>query len=117
MSEELNRRLLGAQGEDLAANYLRDKGYTIITRNYGVKFGEIDLIAESPAKEIVFVEVKWAKSERYGDPSWKISPAKIEKIKRVAEYYLLEHKISNRSIKIEAISIIDREITHFRETL
>ena len=36
----------GKIGEDLAARYLQDKGYTIIKRSWGNKWGEIDIIAK-----------------------------------------------------------------------
>jgi putative endonuclease len=50
-------RKLGNQGENLAADYLKSKGYNIIKRNFYSKYGEIDIIATNKIY-IIFVEVK-----------------------------------------------------------
>lgn len=48
---------VGKLGEDIAVKYLKNKGYSIIERNYWQKWGEIDIVAEKD--EIThFVEVK-----------------------------------------------------------
>ena len=51
----------GLAGEVLAARFLREKGYAILSSNYHSRFGEIDIIAND-GPYIVFVEVK-ARSE------------------------------------------------------
>lgn len=48
---------LGNKGEEIATNFLIEKGYKIIDRNFRASVGEIDIIAKDK-KEIVFVEVK-----------------------------------------------------------
>lgn len=52
-----NARILGALGEEKVAKFLKSKGCIILKRNYRDRFGEVDIIAESP-KNIIFVEVK-----------------------------------------------------------
>ncbi|MGE4549145.1 MAG: YraN family protein [Intestinibacillus sp.] len=47
----------GRQGEDFAAGYLERNGYTILARNFRVRQGEIDLIAECGGY-VAFIEVK-----------------------------------------------------------
>jgi len=39
------RKDLGEQGEEKAAELLRSKGYVILERNYRCRFGEVDIIA------------------------------------------------------------------------
>ena len=46
-----------AQGESIAAAHLEARGLRIIDRNYHVRYGEIDLIAEE-GDTLVFVEIK-----------------------------------------------------------
>ena len=48
---------IGSAGEKIAALYLEKKGYKILRRNFRVKGGEIDIIAEND-DIISFVEVK-----------------------------------------------------------
>lgn len=52
-----NRKKLGQDGETLACDYLKRKGYKIITRNFRCRNGEIDIIAQDK-ETIVFCEVK-----------------------------------------------------------
>lgn len=47
----------GTQGENIAATYLSQKGWTLLFRNWRYGIYEIDLIAWD-GKEIVFVEVR-----------------------------------------------------------
>ncbi|MFA4829490.1 MAG: YraN family protein, partial [Thermodesulfovibrionales bacterium] len=58
-------KLLGSEGEDLAAAFLKGKGYKIISRNYKTPIGEVDIIAEDKGT-IVFVEVKTRTNDSYG---------------------------------------------------
>ena len=53
-----NNRKIGSRYEDLAAAYLSEAGYRILTRNYRNRFGEIDIIAADPKGTLVFAEVK-----------------------------------------------------------
>ncbi len=99
----MNTRLIGASGEDIAAEYLLNHGYEVITRNFGIGIGEIDLVAKCPEGTLVFVEVKYAKVTTYGDPAWKISPQKLKTIGRVAVQYLREHKCESSPFRIDAI--------------
>jgi putative endonuclease len=57
-STETNTKNIGKIGEDLACKYLVDKGYRVVRRNYAKPWGEIDIVAKSPDKTLVFVEVK-----------------------------------------------------------
>lgn len=94
---------LGKSGEDLACRYLVDKKYKIIERNYRKPWGELDIIAKSPDKTLVFVEVKTMRQfgKQSGnqpnsypqlpdleiEPEMQMTPAKIKKTKRAASLY------------------------------
>ena len=74
-----NARKRGNRGEDAVCRYLRLRGWRILERNFTVKGGEIDLIAESE-DTLVFVEVKGRTDgdqiRRFGRPSAAINAAK-----------------------------------------
>lgn len=80
-------KLLGRAGEDAAAEYLKNKGYGILMRNYRSHTGEIDIIAIRRGT-IIFVEVKTRRSKEYGLPSEAVEAHKRKKMARVAEAYL-----------------------------
>ena len=94
----------GQQGEDIAAKYLTEKGYKIISRN--VRFSkecEIDIIAKDK-NETVFVEVKTRKSLNTGHPFEAINRRKIEKIYLGILKYTNEKKI--KDWRIDAVAVI-----------
>ena len=64
MAEHLDT---GKQGEDKAAEFLADKGYEIVVRNYRYRHAEIDIIAKKN-KILAFVEVKTRTNLSYGMP-------------------------------------------------
>ena len=82
--------LLGPWGEALAAEFLRKKRYKIVAANYKTRFGEIDLIAAT-RREIVFVEVKLRKSDRYVQAREFVDSRKQNKIRTSAEIWLQEN--------------------------
>ena len=53
---------IGKLGEESVCNYLIERGYNIAARNYRIKGGEIDIIAEN-GDYIAFVEVKSRKPD------------------------------------------------------
>lgn len=55
--KQSSKREIGQLGEDIAAKYLENKGFLVLTRNYRKKWGELDLIV-SKDRMLHFVEVK-----------------------------------------------------------
>lgn len=84
--------VLGQDGEEEAARYLRSSGYLIVERNWRGSCGELDIIAISPSKEIVFVEVKTRSSLRFGDPFEAITPEKYRRVFQLAREWLALNK-------------------------
>src|SRR3990170_3586337 len=72
----------GKEGEDIAVELLRKKGFEIIKRNFHFgRLGEIDIIAKDPEDGFtVFVEVKSRKNLEFGDPVLAITPNNIKEI-------------------------------------
>jgi len=68
----------GKVGEELACHYLQDNGYLILSRNYRSRFGEIDIIAKK-GNCIAFIEVKYRKSNKFGEGFEAVSRQKNRK--------------------------------------
>lgn len=83
-------RLLGQWGEELVAEALRQKGWTVAARNYRCRFGELDIVAVG-RKYLIFVEVKLRKDSRFGSACEAVTPAKQRRLRTTAEFYLLSH--------------------------
>lgn len=77
---------MGNAAEDLAAAFLVHKGFRILERQYCAAGAEVDIIAQQ-GRELIFVEVKARKTDDFGFPEDAVTPAKLGKIARVAEWY------------------------------
>jgi putative endonuclease len=102
-------RLVGQSGERAAARYLRARGYRIVRRNWRGRTGEIDLIAISPERQLVFVEVKTRRSGDFGRPDDAVNHDKRRRITRAATEYVTRLKRRGGhtpAIRFDIISII-----------
>ena len=79
--------LVGAWGEELAANFLKKKRYKIIGTNFHCRYGEIDLIAQYQ-RFLVFVEVKVRKSSKFAQACEFVDIHKQNRLRTTAEFYL-----------------------------
>ncbi len=103
------RNILGQRGEDLAAAYLLDAGYRIVERNYRNHYGEIDIIAHSPAqktKTLVFVEVKTRKNTLFSHPCEAVTTKKQTQISMVALEYLEKNNLTETAARFDVVAII-----------
>ena len=80
----------GAAGEVIAARFLREKGYMILTANYRCRQGEIDILA-ADRSYIVFVEVKTRCEGALYAPREAVTAAKRRRILTTAMLYLSRH--------------------------
>lgn len=83
----LNRRQVGAAYEERAVYYLKSKGYRIVARNYRNRYGEVDIIAEDSQGVMVYFEVKYRSSSRYGEPLEAVGTRKQKKICNAALWH------------------------------
>ncbi len=95
---------LGERGENVAARYLRNKGYKIIIRNFRCEMGEIDIIARD-GKTLVFVEVK---TRAYDDPTpeEQVNLSKQQAITRVAKLYLGRYGIPQPAARFDIVAVV-----------
>ena len=80
----------GAAGEVLAARFLRNRGYDILTANYRTRLGEIDIIA-ADKQYIAFVEVKTRNDAAIYAPREAVTKEKQRRILRTAARFLQQH--------------------------
>jgi len=96
---------IGRFGESYACNYLLDKKFQILERNYYTRIGEIDIIAKL-GKDLVFIEVKTRIGIAAGYPYEAITPKKLSTIRKVGRMYLQKVKTNYRGLRIDVISIV-----------
>lgn len=109
----INKRHIGSQKELLASNYLESKGYKIIQKNFWTKYGEIDIIAYDDSI-LVFTEVKYRNSTKYGFPEEAVSIKKQNSIRSAAYYYMSKYNLSpDNPYRFDVIVLLDNNITHY----
>lgn len=101
----LYRKNIGIIGEAMAINFLKERGFELLEKNFRTKLGEIDLIVKKDNK-ISFIEVKTRVGLSKGKPYEAVGYWKIKHLKRASYYYLLKKNIKDCKLSIDVISII-----------
>ncbi|WP_217125214.1 YraN family protein [Hydrogenophilus thiooxidans] len=80
-------RTIGTHFENRAAQWCHDRGWTVIARNVRCRRGEIDIIALD-GTTLVFLEVRYRRSVRYGSAVESVTPAKLQSLTAAIRYWL-----------------------------
>jgi len=111
---------IGAYGEEIAVNYIKKHGLTVIDTNYLKKWGEIDIVARETGK-IRFIEVKTVSYETksalqaavtHGTwrPEENVHYSKIKRLNRAIESWVMENDYDGEwEIDVIAVRIVTRE--------
>ncbi len=92
MSEKVSKRQTGNFGEDAVCAWLERQGAVILCRNFTIRGGEIDIIAQQ-GEWLLFVEVKTRRPGAMQSGAAAVDLKKQQHIIRAAERYLLEHPL------------------------
>jgi putative endonuclease len=84
------RRELGDAGEDLAARWYTEAGFTVVDRNWRCRDGELDLVVADQSL-VVFCEVKTRRGAQFGAPFEAVTATKQRRIRGLAARWLAEH--------------------------
>lgn len=101
----MNKRSVGADYEQKAADYLEKHGFRIVERNFHSRQGEIDIVGIHKG-QLVFVEVKYRRNENAGFPEEAVNIKKQGRICRTSDYYRLKHPAyENMQIRYDVVTI------------
>lgn len=104
-----SRQALGAAGEAQAAAWYEAHGYVVVDRNWRCGEGELDLVVRS-SRELVFVEVKTRRSDRFGVPAEAVTLAKQRRLRALAGRYLEGTGARAASLRFDVVSILAGEL-------
>ena len=97
----------GELGEEVGANFLIERGYRIVERNFRCKGGEVDIIARDPRdKSLVFIEVKTRRGLSYGVPQLAVTPFKQRQISKAALTWLSKNRLHDTNARFDVIAIL-----------
>lgn len=103
---KIHNRSIGTFGERAVADFLTSRGFLILERNWRIKEGEIDIIATSPDKTFVFVEVKTRTSQAYGHPLEAITREKAHRLQRLALAWLATHQCFGSDYQVDCAAVL-----------
>ncbi len=109
---------VGEQGEAIALNFLKAKGYHILASNWRYSRAEVDIIAKE-GEVLVFLEVKTRSTDHFGKPEAFVTDRKKAFLQTAASVYMEE--IGHEwEIRFDIISVLlhptrPAEVTHFED--
>lgn len=116
----LNRKQLGAIGEEKAATLLLENGYQIIERNWRCPYGELDIVMRD-LDTIAIVEVRTrtiygeedAPRNKYGTIYEAIHVKKQQQLKKLAQLYVHQHRLYNVKLRFDVVLVEAKESQYF----
>lgn len=97
----------GKLGEEIAVQYLVDKGYEILERNWHNVHKEVDIIAKD-GQFLVIVEVKTRQTDEYGNPDIAVTRKKQRMLIAAANSYIFQKHLEIET-RFDIISIVFRD--------
>lgn len=94
---------IGNLGENIAKNFLIRKGYQIITTNFKIRSGEVDIICKKD-DFLIFIEVKTRTNKTFGYPEESFNIRKRKRFKKAVLRYLFKTDY-NGSWQVDFIGI------------
>jgi putative endonuclease len=105
MATAQQRQAMGAYGERSAARHLtEEQGMTLLDRNWRCAAGEIDLVLRD-RDTLVVCEVKTRRDPGYGAPLEAVTPDKVERLRRLAAYWLEQHGLRVPEVRIDLVGV------------
>lgn len=98
-------RARGAEIETHVEQWLCARGLQALQRNYGCRGGEIDLIMQD-GDTLVFVEVRYRRSNRYGSAAASVGRDKQARLIRAAQHFLMRHRaLAARPCRFDVVAV------------
>jgi putative endonuclease len=97
-------RVVGYKAEEEAAKYLQKLGYQILTKNFTIRGGEVDLVARD-GNILVFVEVKMRSNTAFGSALESITPWKIQALQKTALFYIRRFEWGDKPYRFDLVTM------------
>jgi putative endonuclease len=101
----MSRIGLGRAGEAQAARFLEAQGYVLLARNWRIREGELDIVAQE-GDTLAFVEVKTRRTHTHGAGEESIDARKQQRLAQLAERFLAAHPdLAYRQCRFDVVVI------------
>jgi len=99
------RQVLGASGEQMAADWYIANGYEVAARNWRCREGELDLVLKR-GRKFVFCEVKTRSSTAFGAPAEAVTRAKQTRLRHLAAKFIDDTGVRPVEIRFDVVSVL-----------
>jgi putative endonuclease len=99
---------LGKKGEQLAVDFLLEKGFEIVERNFRFDKAEVDIIAKKE-HTLAIVEVKTRSTSDFGDPQDFLKPKQIQRIVKAVDEYVTVNTL-DVEVRFDIIAIVKEKM-------
>lgn len=96
---------LGRKGEMLAAEYLRQLDFVILSQNWRCREGELDIVA-TDGETLVVVEVKTRAGTKFGDPAEAVTEEKLARLRRITGQWLRAFRLTWCPVRLDVIAVL-----------
>lgn len=96
---------LGRRGEDLAAEYLNERGLVVLSRNWRSREGELDLVA-TDGRVLFVCEVKTRSTTEFGEPAEFVTPVKALRVRRATQAWLRRYQVGWCEVRFDVLAIV-----------
>ena len=94
---------LGKFGEELAVDFLKNSGYTILETNWTFQKAEVDIIAQKE-DTLAIIEVKTRSSIEFGLPQDFVNSKKIKLLTKAIDNYVVDKDL-DINVRFDIIAI------------
>ncbi len=95
----------GGEAEQIAAQWLSQRGFKILEQNVRIGNGELDIVARLN-KQIVFVEVKARRSACYGLAEEAVTKTKLDRLRSAMRAYVLRERLDWNNVRLDVVTVI-----------
>ena len=112
-------RAVGREGEEIVIQFLINKLWRVLEKNFVTRYGEIDIITRDPNNYLVFIEVKYYSIKSLKHPLEAIDLKKQNRLRKTAQYYLVKKNIIDSNCRFDVVTVAreTQNISHYRNIL
>lgn len=106
-----DRQVLGIKGEEIAAEWLQQRGWRIVDRRFRRGHRDIDLIAVRHDRGkgdrlVAFVEVRTRRSTAFGRPIETVQWKKQRELRKIARDWIMSNDCSASAFRFDIIGVV-----------
>jgi putative endonuclease len=110
------RHALGERAEAAVAEWLTDRGWTVLARGWRCPEGELDIVACDPGRMLVAVEVKLRKTGRAGAPLESVDRHRLRRLRSALGRFAASEVRDVDGLRLDLVAVRKADTGEWRLT-